>query len=120
MTGATSQSGSGAVFEITRGFSGDISAATVTSSGTGFVATETITILGADVGGSTPADNVVITVDAVSTDGASAQVEEVIQTGGYITTLVVEANGGIVDTDAVAKVGTPTTAYAIDLSLIHI
>ena len=114
LTGATSQSGSGAVFEIARGFSGDISAATVTSSGTGFVATETITILGANVGGSTPADNVVITVDAVSTDGASAQVEEVIQTGGYITTLVVEANGGILDTDSVAKVGTPATAYAVD------
>ena len=102
------------MFDVTRGFSGDVASVTPTSSGTGFVTTETITILGANVGGSTPADNIIITVDAVSSDGASAKVEEIILTSGNITTLVVESNGGIQDTDSVAKVGTPSTTYAVD------
>ena len=112
LTGSTNGNGSGAVFEITRGFSGDISAATVTSAGTGYAAAETVTILGANVGGSTPADNVIVTIDAVSNDGTNVRVEEVIVESGNTTKLVVQGGGGITDGDSVAKVGTPTTSYA--------
>ncbi len=114
LTGSTNGNGSGAVFEITRGFSGDISSATVTSAGTGYAASNTVTILGANVGGSTPADNVVVTIDAVSNDGTNVRVEEVIVESGNTTKLVVQGGGGITDGDSVAKVGTPTTTYAAD------
>ena len=114
LTGSTNGNGSGAVFELVRGFSGDLSSATVTSAGTGYAAAETVTILGANVGGSTPTDNVVITIDAVSTDGQAVRVEEVIVESGNTTKLVVQSGGGITDGDSVAKVGTPTTSYSAD------
>ncbi len=115
ITGSSSQSGSGAVFTVNRGFTGDISSVSVTSPGTGYVATETVTILGANVGGSTPADNIVVTVDSVSADGPSAKVEEIILTSGNITTLVVDRqNNAVSQGDSIAKVGTPATTYETD------
>ena len=115
ITGSSSQSGSGAVFTVNRGFTGDISSVSATSPGTGYVATETITILGANVGGSTPTDNIVITVDSVSADGPSAKVEEVILTSGNITTIVIDKqNNAVSQGDSIAKVGGSSTTYETD------
>jgi hypothetical protein len=113
LTGSTSGSGSGAVFSITRGFSGDIASANVTSAGVGYSASDTITILGADVGGSTPTDNVVITVNAVTQDGQSAEVYEVSVTGGNINYIVCDSVG-LTDTNSIARFGTISPTYEID------
>ena len=100
---------------VTRGFTGDVASVSVTTPGTGYVATETITILGANVGGSTPTDNVVVTVDNVSADGPNAKVEDIILTSGNITTLVVDRqNNAVNQGDSIAKVGTPATIYETD------
>ena len=114
LTGSTNGNGSGAVFEIVRGFGGDISSADVTSSGVGYAASDTVTILGTDVGGSTPADDVTITISGVSNDGQEVDVEEIILNGGTIAKVVVKSGGGITDGNSVAKFGTTSPAYAVN------
>ncbi len=65
---ATSGSGLYATFDIVRDRSGAITLAntTLVNGGQGYAATNTITIPGADIGGTTPTDNLTITVATVS------------------------------------------------------
>jgi hypothetical protein len=63
----TSGGGSGATFTVVRNNSGAISSITVVDKGTGYAASDTITISGAVIGGAAPADNVVLTLTAVGT-----------------------------------------------------
>jgi len=114
LTGTTSGSGVNAVFSIERGFSGDISSATITAGGVGYAQDEVITFLGASVGGSTPADNVEITVSGVSDDGSAAEVLAIRSAIGNITSLVCADTGNINDASTVAKVGVPATVYTVN------
>lgn len=68
LTGTASGSGANAVFTVNVAYTGYT--ATVTTPGDGYVGTETVTILGTDVGGATPTNDVIITVDTVSNIGA--------------------------------------------------
>ena len=61
---ATSGNGTGAVFTVSR--NGGSYSATATTPGTSYVANDTITIPGASVGGTTPTNNVTLTVTAAS------------------------------------------------------
>jgi len=70
---STSGTGTGAVFDILRNSAGTISTVTLVHGGTGYAASNTITISGADIGGVVTTDNVVITVSTVdSTSRGSA------------------------------------------------
>jgi hypothetical protein len=64
---STSGSGQYATFDIIRNAAtGAIATVTLVNGGKGYAATNTITIAGADIGGSTPTDNLTITVSTVS------------------------------------------------------
>ena len=64
---ATSGSGTGAEFTVVAG-SSSYTSVTVTNIGTGYAVNDTITIPGASLGGSTPANNLTITVTSLDGD----------------------------------------------------
>ncbi len=74
VTGIADADGVGATFTVTRDADGDIATVTLVSAGSEYVATETITIDGADIGGVTITDDLVITVDTVTTAAATFSV----------------------------------------------
>lgn len=64
---ATSGSGVNAVFEVLRNSAtGAVSTVTLVRGGKNYSASNTITIAGADIGGTTPTDNITVTVSTVS------------------------------------------------------
>ena len=111
---ATGGNGSGAVFTVNRGISGDVSSVQVTSGGVGYSQNDSLTIAGASVGGTTPTDNIVFEAASVSADGSSAEVYEVISSGGNITLIICASGGNFTDQDSIAKVGVPATTAPID------
>jgi len=52
--------GSGATFNVSRGVTGSISSIQLVNGGTGYALTDVISIAGTYVGGSTPADNILV------------------------------------------------------------
>jgi hypothetical protein len=68
--------GTGAAFTVVRasGAGGDVTGVAITAVGSGFVATETITILGSLIGGADGTDDVTLTVDNVGTAAATFSV----------------------------------------------
>ena len=62
---ATGGTGSGAVFFVKR--TGGVYTVTVENAGTGYTAADTLTILGTNVGGASPANDITITVNTVGT-----------------------------------------------------
>ena len=69
VTGTTSGGGSGAKFSVTK--TNGVYNATVTTTGTGYLAGDTITIPGTDLGGTTD-NNLIVTIGTVGTNGAVA------------------------------------------------
>lgn len=67
VSGTASGSGANATFNVT--VTSSAYTATVNAAGDGFIATETVTIAGTDVGGASPANDVTITVDTVGNIG---------------------------------------------------
>lgn len=64
---ATSGSGTGAIFDVYRhSETGAVGAVVLVEGGQGYAVSNTITIAGADVGGVTPTDNIVVTCSTVS------------------------------------------------------
>lgn len=74
VVGTTSGSGTGAKFDITKanGAYNVVLDAATGSSGTGYVAGDTITILGTSLGGLAPTNNLIVTVGTVGTGGKIA------------------------------------------------
>lgn len=64
----TSGSGTGALFNVERDVNTDISKVTVVSGGTGYANTDTISIAGTYIGGSTPTDNLYLTPTELGRD----------------------------------------------------
>ena len=110
---ATGGNGSGAVFSVDRGISGDVSTVNITTAGGGYSQGDVLTIAGADVGGTTPTDNIVFEAQSVSADGNPAEVYEVVTSGGNITLLVAASGGNFTDQSTAAKVGVPNTTAAL-------
>lgn len=63
---ATSGTGQYATFDVLRTNTGAISAVTLVDGGVNYAGTNTLTIAGADIGGTTPTDNITVTVSTVS------------------------------------------------------
>jgi hypothetical protein len=61
LEGTNDGAGSGAIFEVERDVNLDVSAVRVLSGGSGYAATNTISIAGTYIGGSTPTDNLFLT-----------------------------------------------------------
>lgn len=74
VTGTSDGDGTGATFTITRDALGGINTVTLTDPGSGYIATEIITIDGADIGGTTVTDDLEIEVDTVTTAAATFSV----------------------------------------------
>ena len=110
---ATGGNGSGAVFSVDRGISGDVSTVNITTAGGGYSQGDVLTIAGADVGGTTPTDNIVFEAQSVSADGNPAEVYEVVTSGGNITLLVAASGGNFTDQSTAAKFGVPNTTVSL-------
>lgn len=131
LASTTSGSGTGARFNVSRGTFGDISSVTVFpgSAGLKYKSGDTITIAGNLVGGSTPSDNIVLSVVSASAN-LEYDVYKKVLNGSNIDYIVVETdqldlftNGGqIVKNNNYANTYTINTAsawsfrYLIDLN----
>ena len=115
---ASGGSGSGATFSVTRDAQG-VSAVQVTDGGYGYEAQETLVIAGTDVGGSSPADDITLTVDSV-TDFNDYTILQVNESGGNTTNIVIEisdANTGFAASEVITRsggAGTYTVATSVD------
>ncbi|QPB08256.1 virion structural protein [Synechococcus phage S-H9-1] len=103
---STSGSGQGGTIEINRDSNGDVSSVTITG-GLFYEIGDTITVPGASVGGSTPTDDVTITVGTVSVS-TDAVIYQVNSSGGNVTNLVVYS-AGFTDADDIIISGQTTT-----------
>ena len=119
VTGATSLAGANATFNITN--TNRVYTATPTAqTGTGFKVNETITILGTNLGGATPANDAVITVTSVgssavtytnptqsgySGSGSSATFN-ITKTGTTYTVAITAAGSGFAANETIKVVGT--------------
>jgi hypothetical protein len=74
VTGVADGDGVGATFTIVRDAAGAIDTVTLTDAGTGYVEGEEITIDGADIGGVSEDDDLVVTIDTVTTAAATFSV----------------------------------------------
>jgi len=108
---ASGGSGSGATFNINRGPDGDVIAVSPNSPGALYTTGNTLTILGSSIGSSSPAGNITINVNSV-TSSTTLQIFKVEESGGNTDKLTV-VSGGLNDGDVVLKVGS-STQYTID------
>jgi len=110
---ATGGTGSGVLFTVSRDSGGSVSSVTVTSPGTGYAASNILTIPGASVGGSTPTDNIVLSVFSVTTT-TPLEVYKIYSSNNIITSIICEAsNPVLVDGLTIKKVGS-STPYTIN------
>ena len=118
VTGATSLAGASATFNVTN-TNGTYTAA-INAAGTGFKVNETVTVLGANLGGATAANNATITVTSVgssavtytnptqsgySGSGSSATFN-VTKTGTTYTVAITAAGSGFSASETITIVGT--------------
>ena len=102
--------GSGATFDVARGFDGAVASVTINGGGAFYTAADTITILGTAVGGSSPADNITFTLDTVSAGGLAVAIFKVVESGGNLSYLITEP-AGISNGDALVRTAAPTVPY---------
>ena len=108
---ATGGTGSGATFNVARGFDGSVNSVSINNPGTFYTQNDTLTIAGNLVGGSTPADNIVFTLDSVTGSAQDYGVLFVKESGGNTSYIITEGFLGA-DGDSIVKVSAPTTPYA--------
>ena len=118
VTGATSLAGASATFNVTN-TNGTYTAA-INAAGTGFKVNETITVLGANLGGATAANNATITVTSVGSSAVtytnptqsayggsgSSATFNVIKTGTTYTVAITAAGSGYAANETIKVVGT--------------
>jgi hypothetical protein len=84
VTGTSDGDGTGATFTIVRDALGAIDSVTLTDAGTGYAEEEEITIDGADIGGDSGDDDLIITVDTVTTAAATFSVTATASPSGTL------------------------------------
>ena len=118
VTGATSLAGASATFNITN-TNGTYTAA-INAAGTGFKVNETVTVLGANLGGATAANNATVTVTSVGSSAAtytnptqsgysgsgSSATFNVTKTGTTYTVAITAAGSGFSASETITIVGT--------------
>ena len=103
----TGGTGSGVTFDVARGFDGAVSTVTINSGGAFYTAADAITIAGNLVGGSSPADNITLTIDTVSTAGLAVGIYKVVESGGNLSYLITEP-AGVSNGDTLIRTAAPT------------
>ena len=98
---ATGGSGTGLTINVTRDSFGNASVVVGANAGFGYVAQETVTVAGNLVGGSSPADDLSIQIDSV-TSFTPVDVVGILTSGSNITSVVVADTTQGVDTDFAA------------------
>lgn len=111
-TTTNSANGFGATLDISRDFDGNVSTVDVNVAGSRYEIGDILTVLGADVGGSTPTDNITVEVSDVSTS-TPAEIFDISSTGGNLDYLVV-ATAGFSDLATVVNTNDLNTTYTID------
>lgn len=76
---ATGGTGSGATFNVVRGTAGVIVSVTVNNGGKDYANGQVLTIPGASVGGTTPTDNISVTIGSVTTTTTTASFSSVVK-----------------------------------------
>ena len=104
----TGGTGSGVTFDVARGFDGAVSTVTINSGGAFYTAADAITIAGNLVGGSSPADNITLTIDTVSAGGLAVAIYKVVESGGNLSYLITEP-AGVSNGDTLVRSAAPTT-----------
>ena len=118
VTGATSLAGASATFNVTN-TNGTYTAA-INAAGTGFKVNETVTVLGANLGGATAANNATVTVTSVGSSAAtytnptqsgysgsgSSATFNVTKTGTTYTVAITAAGSGFSASETITIVGT--------------
>ena len=113
--GSTTGSGVGASFLITRGDGGEVGAlgeivsVDIVDGGFGHVVADEITLLGASVGGSTPADNITFVVEGV-TESTLAVVRSV--PSGAISSILIDGVG-FAAADVLVEDGTTSPTFTV-------
>ena len=103
----TGGTGSGVTFDVARGFDGAVSTVTINSGGAFYTAADAITIAGNLVGGSSPADNITLTIDTVSAGGLAVAIYKVVESGGNLSYLITEP-AGVSNGDTLVRSAAPT------------
>jgi hypothetical protein len=112
---ATSGNGVGATFDIQRDNTGAVLSVVITtgSEGSFYANGDTITLPGAAVGGSTPADNIVVSVSSITDPGDPVTVRKVKSSGGTIDYIIIDTFG-FNDGGVLVKDNAPAVGYDID------
>lgn len=113
VTGTTSGSGINAKFTVTRGFDGSVSSVVTTSTGNLYATSDTITIPGNQIGGSSPTNNIVLTVGNVTPDGSNKEIFSIKTSGSNISSIIVE-DGGFQSNNIVVKSTSNTPYYTLN------
>ena len=108
-TTTNSANGSGETLTIQRGSDGSVSSIVSDQVGYFYSNGDTITVSGALVGGATPADDITVTVDAV-TDLTPSVIREVNESGGFTTSILVDEQGYF-DSSIFVVEGTNSPSY---------
>ena len=118
VTGSSSLAGASATFNVTN-TNGTYTAA-INAAGTGFKVNETVTVVGANLGGATSANNATVTVTSVGSSAAtytnpaqsaysgsgSSATFNVIKTGATYTVAITAAGSGYTASETIKVVGT--------------
>ena len=109
---ASGGNGSGLTIDISRDGVGALSNFVLNERGYYYQTGDTVTIAGADVGGSTPADNITFSVDTV-TSATELVIYAVNESGGYTTSIQCDSSGITDGVIIIPATGTPTQ-YTVD------
>jgi hypothetical protein len=119
----TSANGQGATFNITRAGAGgetaqegEVESVVVTSVGYGYQNGDTITIAGTSIGGSSPADDLIIDIQSASVESA-VQVLKVKSSGGNIDYIIAEENNFSTNDNLVFD-GTSSPVYVVSTASV--
>ena len=113
----SSGSGVGATFDVVRNTLGQITSVSINAAGNGYADAEVITIVGADVGGATPAQNIVLEVNSIS-ETTALEVISVSTSGSNISSILVETDQGspFLAADSIVRDGQTSPIYTVDVA----
>ena len=111
----TGGNGSGCTVDVTRNSLGQVTQVVVNQGGVGYAAGETLTVSGTLTGGTSPTHDITVDV-AGATSSTPGEVITVTESGGNITSILVETDQGnpFSSTQSIVKDGTTTPIYTID------